>query len=74
MTWKRVKRQEEEKFHGRKISRDTGKNNGVPTFRIYQKYPLPVNMAVDINKLEIQDKTDSLLSKNTKNMLTICGY
>ena len=43
----------------------SGKNNGVPTFRIYRKHPLPVNMAVDINKLEIQDKTVSLLSKNT---------
>ena len=36
-----------------------------PTFRIYWKHPLPVNIAVDLNKLEIQDKTVSLLSKNT---------
>ena len=41
-----------------------GYNNGVPTFKIYQQYPLPVNIVVHINKLEIQDKTDSLLSKN----------
>ena len=41
-----------------------GKNNGVLTFRIYQKYPLPVNMAVDINKVEIHDKSVNLLSKN----------
>ena len=32
---------------------------------IYQKHPLPVNLVVDINKLEIQDKTVSLLSKIT---------
>ena len=39
-------------------------NNGVPTFRIYQKYPLPVNMAVDINNVEFHDKFVNLLSNN----------
>ena len=43
----------------------SGKNNCVSTFRIYQKYPLPVNMAVDKNKLESHDKNVNLLSKNT---------
>ena len=43
----------------------SGKNNGVPTFRIYRKHPLPVNMAVDINKLEMHDKSVDLLSKNS---------
>ena len=42
----------------------SGKNNSVPIFRIYRKHLLPVNMA-DINKLEIEDKTVSLLHKNT---------
>ena len=45
----------------------SSKNNGVPTFRIYQKYPLNVNMAVDKNKLESHDKNINLLSKNTYN-------
>ena len=31
------------------------KNNGAPTFRIYQKHSLPVNMAVDISKPEIHE-------------------
>ena len=34
MAWKRVKRQEEEKFHGRKISRDTV--TGVTSFILQQ--------------------------------------
>ena len=29
-------------------------------------HPLPVNMAVDINKLEMHDKSVDLLSKNRK--------
>ena len=41
------------------------KINSVPTFRIYQKDPLPVNMAVHINKLEMHDKSVDLLSKNS---------
>ena len=36
-------------------------------FDIY-KYPLPVNMAVDENKLESRDKNVNLLSKNTYNI------
>ena len=36
------------------------KNNGVLRFRIYQKHSLPVNMAVDINKPEIHDKSFNL--------------
>ena len=43
----------------------SGKNNGVSTFRIYRKNPLPVNMTVDENKLEIHGKKVNLLSKNT---------
>ena len=37
-------------------------------FRLYQKYPLSVNMAVYINKLETHGKSVNLLSKNTQNI------
>ena len=40
------------------------KYNSVPTFRIYRKHPHPVNIAVDINKIEMHDKSVDLLSKN----------
>ena len=38
-------------------------NNSVPTFRIYQKHSLSVNMVVDINKPQIRDKSINLLRK-----------
>ena len=44
----------------------SGKNNSVPTFRMYQKHPFPENMVVDIIKLEMHDKSVVLLSKILK--------
>ena len=43
MAWKRVKRQEEEKFHGRKISRDSvtvkwANTGGFATLHVRDKY------------------------------------
>ena len=43
------------------------KNNGVPTFRTYQKHSLTVNMAVDINKPKIRDNSLDLSKENVGN-------
>ena len=40
-----------------------------PTFRIYQKNPLPINMVVDINKPEIRDKSVDLSKGSLGNCL-----
>ena len=53
------------------------KNNGIPTFRTYQKHSLPVNMAVDINKPKICDKSLNLSKESVGNWLKykkIRGY
>ena len=50
------------------------RNNGVPTFRIYQKLSLPVNMAVDINKPKIRYKSVDLLRKLPRISEKTCGY
>ena len=43
-----------------------GRNNVVSTFRIYRKHSLPVNMAADINKQKLRDKSVKLLRKKPK--------
>ena len=40
-----------------------------PTFRIYQKNPLLVNMAVVINKHKIREKSIDLLKESLENCL-----
>ena len=52
----------------------SGKNNGVPTFRTYQKHSLPVNMAVDINKPKICDKSLDLSKESLGNWLKYKKY
>ena len=42
-----------------------------PTFRIYQKHPLPVNTAVVINKHKIRKKSIDLLKGSLENSLNI---
>ena len=49
----------------------SSKKSGDPTFSNYQKYPLSVSMAVDINKLKIHDKSVHLLNKNAENILKL---
>ena len=39
------------------------------TFRIFQKHPLPVNMAVVINKHKIREKSIDLLKESLENCL-----
>ena len=38
-----------------------------PTYRSYQKHPLPVNMAVVVNKLKIREKSVNLLKESSGN-------
>ena len=45
-----------------------------PTFRIYQKHPLPVNMAVVINKHKIREKSIDLLKESLENCLKYKNY
>ena len=47
---------------------------GFPTFRIYQKHPLPVNMAVVINKHKIREKSIDLLKESLENCLKYKNY
>ena len=49
-----------------------GRNNGVPTFRIYQKNSLPVNMAVHINKPKIRYISADLLRKLQRIFIKSC--
>ena len=46
----------------------------VPTFRIYQKHPLPVNMAVVTNKHKIREKSIDLLKGSLENCLKYKKY
>ena len=39
----------------------------LPTYRSYQKYPLPVNMVVVVNKLKIRKKFVNLLKESSGN-------
>ena len=45
-----------------------------PTFRIYQKYPLQVNMAVVINKHKICEKSIDLLKESVENYIKYKKY
>ena len=45
-----------------------------PAFRIYQKNPLPVNMAVVINKQKIHEKSMDLLKESLENCLKYKKY
>ena len=44
------------------------------TFRIFQKHPLPVNMAVVINKHKIREKSIDLLKESLENCLKYKKY
>ena len=45
-----------------------------PTFRIYQKHPLPVNMAAVINKHKSSEKSIDLLKESLENCLKYKKY
>ena len=45
-----------------------------PTFRIFQKHPLPVNMAVVINKHKIREKSINLSKESLLNCLKYKKY
>ena len=45
-----------------------------PTFKIFQKHPLPVNMAVVTNKLKICQKSIDLLKERLGNCLKYKRY
>ena len=45
-----------------------------PTISIHQKHPLPVNMAVVINKHKIRDKSLDLLKESLGNCLKYEKY
>ena len=44
------------------------------TFRIFQKHPLPVNMAVVINKHKIREKSIDLLKESLESCLIYKKY
>ena len=45
-----------------------------PTFRIFQKHPLPVNMAVVTNKHKIREKSINLSKESLLNCLKYKKY
>ena len=45
-------------YDGKVVLTDLHGESSVPTLRTYQKYSLPVNMVVGVNKVEIYDIVD----------------